>query len=108
MVVPAGNSVLLPCDGAVSVNSKKMGATKTPEIYIRWRGPDGLDIGVVGDTFRFQFPNGSLYISSVEDNRGLTGSYHCLITAEGIGTIVSRSARVSITSKFYLLCCLIK
>lgn len=101
--MPAGNSVLLPCDGAV--HSKRIGSIKTPfietPISIRWRGPDGNDIGVVGDTFRFQFPNGSLYISSVEENRGLTGSYNCLITADGIGTIVSRSARVSITSKYY-------
>lgn len=42
--------------------------------------------------------NGSLYISSIEENRGLTGTYQCLLTADGIGTIVSRPATVSIAS----------
>lgn len=50
--------------------------------------------------FSAQFPNGSLYISSVEENRGLTGAYQCLLTVDGIGTIVSRSARVSIASTY--------
>lgn len=45
---------------------------------------------------RNQLKNGSLYISSVEENRGLTGSYQCLLNVDGIGTIVSRSATVSI------------
>lgn len=51
------------------------------------------------NTFRAQLPNGSLYISSVEDHHALTGPYQCLLNVEGIGTIVSRSARVSIASK---------
>lgn len=46
-----------------------------------------------------QLENGSLYISSVEENRGLTGAYQCLLSSDGIGTIVSRSAIVSIASK---------
>ena len=37
-----------------------------------------------------------MYISSVEENRGLTGAYQCLLSADNIGTIVSRSAIVSI------------
>jgi neogenin len=66
---------------------------------IRWRGPDGQDLGIVGDTFRTQLANGSLYISSVDENRGLTGAYQCLLSWDGTGTIVSRSARVSIASE---------
>lgn len=49
--------------------------------------------------YRAQLENGSLYISSVEANRGLTGAYQCLLSSDGIGTIVSRSAIVSISSK---------
>ncbi|KAJ6643801.1 Neogenin [Pseudolycoriella hygida] len=93
IVVPEGNSVLLPCAGIAQTENLRDGKI-TPNI--RWRGPDGQDIGIVGDTFRAQLPNGSLYISSVEDHHALTGPYQCLLNVEGIGTIVSRSARVSI------------
>lgn len=90
-MVTEGNSVTLPCGGALPSEHKKE-ILVSPNI--RWRGPDGQDIGI--DTFRAQLPNGSLYISSVEENRGLTGTYQCLLSADGIGTVVSRSARVSI------------
>ncbi|XP_075166730.1 neogenin protein frazzled isoform X3 [Haematobia irritans] len=91
VVVPEGHSVLLQCAGygQLAKNQKT-----SPQI--KWRGPDGHDLGIVGDTFRNQLKNGSLYISSVEENRGLTGSYQCLLTVDSIGTVVSRSAIVSI------------
>ncbi|KAL9919893.1 neogenin protein frazzled isoform 5-T13 [Glossina fuscipes fuscipes] len=89
-VVPEGHSALLQCVGIAQFGKKKV----LP--HIRWRGPDGQDLGIVGDTFRNQLKNGSLYISSVEENRGLTGSYQCLLSVEGIGTIVSRPAIISI------------
>ncbi|XP_046809643.1 neogenin isoform X1 [Lucilia cuprina] len=91
VVVPEGHSVLLQCAGTAV-----MGKNQKISPNIRWRGPDGQDLGIVGDTFRNQLKNGSLYISSVEENRGLTGSYQCLLYVDGIGTIVSRSAVVSI------------
>ncbi|XP_064551751.1 neogenin isoform X6 [Drosophila montana] len=91
-VVPEGHSVLLQCAGKAAGKGK---ATPTPT-SIRWRGPDGQDLGVVGDTFRTQLKNGSLYISSVEENRGLTGAYQCLLSAEGIGSVLSRPALVAI------------
>ncbi|XP_037927061.1 neogenin isoform X2 [Hermetia illucens] len=93
VVVPEGHSVLLQCAGSVQPGALKEGKTAP---NIRWRGPDGQELGIVGDTFRNQLKNGSLYISSVEENRGLTGSYQCLLNVDGIGTIVSRSATVSI------------
>ncbi|XP_049545028.1 neogenin isoform X2 [Anopheles darlingi] len=93
VTVPEGNSVLLQCAGRAD---RKVLQDDKVAPSIRWRGPDGQDIGIVGDTFRSQLTNGSLYISSVENNRGLTGFYHCLLTIDGVGTIVSRSARVSI------------
>lgn len=102
VIVPQGHSVLLPCDGFIhqSPHSRKNAKSPPPPtaVTIRWRGPDGQDIEIV-DTFRAQFPNGSLYISSLEADRGLTGRYQCVMSAEGIGTIVSRLARVSIASE---------
>lgn len=50
IVVPEGNSVLLPCAGIAQTESLREGKI-TPNI--RWRGPDGQDIGIVGDTFRY-------------------------------------------------------
>lgn len=91
-VVPEGSSVLLQCAGH---SNKKIQSKNSPNI--RWRGPDGQDIGI--DTFRSQLSNGSLYISAVNENRGLTGSYQCLLTVDGIGTIVSRMAKLSIAGK---------
>lgn len=96
MTVPEGNSIMLQCAGRVDQKVLR-GGKIAPNI--RWRGPDGQDIGIVGDTFRSQLTNGSLYISSVENNRGLTGFYQCLLSVDGIGTIVSRSARVAIVGE---------
>ncbi|XP_034120595.1 neogenin isoform X4 [Drosophila guanche] len=93
-VVPEGHSVLLQCSGSAPGRGKGK-AMPTPAA-VRWRGPDGQDLGIVGDTFRTQLKNGSLYISSVEENRGLTGAYQCLLTADGVGSVLSRPALVAI------------
>ncbi|KAL7046588.1 hypothetical protein ACKWTF_002648 [Chironomus riparius] len=95
-VVPEGSSVLLQCAGKTS---KKISHSKDEKLIpnIRWRGPDRQDIGI--DTFITQLKNGSLYISSVNENRGLTGNYQCLLSVDGLGTIVSRTARLSIASQ---------
>lgn len=61
---------------------------------ISWRGPDGEMIGI--DTYRDQLSNGSLHVKSVISNVGLTGSYQCLLSEDGVGTIVSRAAKLSI------------
>lgn len=90
VAVREGHAVLLQCAGRTAAKD----STAVPNI--RWRGPDGQDIGVVGDSFRTQLANGSLYISAIEENRSLTGPYQCLLTSDGIGTIVSRPAIVSI------------
>lgn len=97
VVAPQGSSVLLQCAGRSNrLTDHKKDGKVTPSI--RWRGPDGEDINLVGDTFRTQLANGSLYISAVNENRGLTGGYQCLLTVEGVGTIVSRSARLTIAA----------
>lgn len=104
-IVSEGNSLILQCEGELvdannGSNARKNHAKRLDHLpNIRWRGPGDQDIGVVGDTFRMQLENGSLYISSVEENRGLTGAYQCLLSSDGVGTIVSRSAIVSIPSK---------
>jgi neogenin len=100
-VVPEGSSVLLQCAGHTN---KKLSHVKDGKISpnIRWRGPDGQDIGI--DTFRNQLTNGSLYISAVNDNQGLSGSYQCLLSVDGIGTIVSRMAKLSIAGKILKFC----
>ncbi|XP_017053924.1 neogenin isoform X3 [Drosophila ficusphila] len=96
-VVPEGHSVLLQCAGSASTGRAGKGKAGTPTpVSIRWRGPDGQDLVIVGDTFRTQLKNGSLYISSVEENRGLTGAYQCLLSAEGVGSVLSRPALVAI------------
>ncbi|XP_034650666.1 neogenin isoform X3 [Drosophila subobscura] len=93
-VVPEGHSVLLQCSGSAPGRGK--GKAMLTPAAVRWRGPDGQDLGIVGDTFRTQLKNGSLYISSVEENRGLTGAYQCLLTADGVGSVLSRPALVAI------------
>lgn len=58
IIVPEGSSVLLPCEGIIAElkqnhhnNDEQTNKFKyIPNI--RWRGPDGQDIGIVGDTFR--------------------------------------------------------
>jgi neogenin len=96
--VPEGSSVLLQCAGHTN---KKLSHQKDSKVLpnIRWRGPDGQDIGI--DTFRVQLTNGSLYISAVNENRGLSGSYQCLLSVDGIGTIVSRMAKLSIAGRTF-------
>ncbi|XP_070134278.1 neogenin isoform X1 [Drosophila bipectinata] len=101
-VVPEGHSVLLQCSGNAQLatgrgaKGKLSASTPATPVNIRWRGPDGQDLVIVGDTFRTQLKNGSLYISSVEENRGLTGAYQCLLSADGVGSILSRPAIVAI------------
>lgn len=95
-IVPEGKSVLLQCAGQTN---KKLSHVKDTKISpnIRWRGSDGQDVDI--DAFRVQLTNGSLYISAVNENRGLTGNYQCLLSVDGVGRIVSRTARLTIACK---------
>lgn len=51
VVVSSGNSVLLPCEG--DIDDLNQGKNSKHSLYpnIRWRGPDGQDIGI--DTIRY-------------------------------------------------------
>lgn len=54
--MPEGSSVLLPCEGTLTdsktTNNEEQSNKFRIAPNIRWRGPDGQDIGIVGDTFR--------------------------------------------------------
>lgn len=60
IVVSEGSSVLLPCEGEITqtnadhlLTKRKFNKNRLDLLpNIRWRGPDGQDIGIVGDTFR--------------------------------------------------------
>lgn len=63
--------VLLQC--AVKVGQSSAAKETSPNVW--WRGPDGHDIGIVGESFRTQLANGSLFFIAVEENRSLTDLY---------------------------------
>lgn len=53
------------------------------------------------DYFRSQLMNGSLYISSIVEDQGLTGNYQCMASLPTVGSIVSRTAKLSLASKYF-------
>ncbi|XP_012242154.1 neogenin isoform X4 [Bombus impatiens] len=66
---------------------------------IQWRTDDGQPINFIGDSYRSQLANGSLYINSVRNSSlVLTGSYQCLASVDDVGAIVSRTATIKIAS----------
>ncbi|XP_019699920.2 neogenin isoform X4 [Harpegnathos saltator] len=89
VVVEQGGSARLDC-AAKSVFG-------TPSI--QWRTDDGQPITFIGDSYRSQLTNGSLYISSVyASSAELTGSYQCLASIDNVGAIVSRTATIKLAS----------
>lgn len=60
IIVSEGSSILLPCEGEIThtnadhlLTKRKFNKNRLDLLpNIRWRGPDGQDIGIVGDTFR--------------------------------------------------------
>ncbi|KAK2579403.1 hypothetical protein KPH14_003264 [Odynerus spinipes] len=66
---------------------------------IQWRTDDGTPITFIGDSYRSQLANGSLYINSVyAGSPELTGSYQCLASVDDVGAIVSRTATIKLAS----------
>ncbi|XP_025990804.2 neogenin isoform X6 [Solenopsis invicta] len=89
VVVEQGGPARLDCE-AKSVFG-------TPNIH--WRTDDGQPITFIGDSYRSQLANGSLYINSVyAGSAELTGSYQCLASIENVGSIVSRPATIKLAS----------
>ncbi|XP_032671998.1 neogenin isoform X5 [Odontomachus brunneus] len=89
VVVEQGGPARLDCE-AKSVFG-------TPSI--QWRTDDGQPITFIGDSYRSQLANGSLYINSVyAGSAELTGSYQCLASIDNVGAIVSRTATIKLAS----------
>ncbi|XP_011334023.1 neogenin isoform X5 [Ooceraea biroi] len=89
VVVEQGGPARLDC-AATSVFG-------TPSIH--WRTDDGQPITFIGDSYRSQLANGSLYINSVyAGSAELTGSYQCLASIDNVGAIVSRTATIKLAS----------
>lgn len=70
-------------------------------LAITWR-KDGVLLSTVVDERRRQLTNGSLLVQNVmhsRHHRPDEGEYQCLATVEGLGSIVSRTARVTVAGK---------
>lgn len=68
---------------------------------IKWR-KDGVLLSTVVDERRTQLENGTLMVQNVvhsRHHRPDEGQYQCLATLEGLGSIVSRTARVTVAGK---------
>ncbi|CAH0551604.1 unnamed protein product [Brassicogethes aeneus] len=57
---------------------------------------DASTLNFLGDTYRSQLTNGSLYISNITEEQRLTGTYQCVAELPNIGKIISRTATLSI------------
>lgn len=71
---------------------------------ITWR-KDGMLLSTVMDERRQQLTNGSLLVQNVvhsRHHRPDEGEYQCIATLDGLGSIVSRTARVTVAGKTLL------
>ncbi|XP_069703629.1 neogenin isoform X2 [Periplaneta americana] len=89
-VVAPGSAAIFNCAAASSIP----GATPT----IRWR-EDGQFLSSIGDQYRSQLSNGSLYIRTLfPEQTGLRGDYQCVATLDSVGSIISRTARLKVAA----------
>nr|KAF6486138.1 neogenin 1 [Rousettus aegyptiacus] len=82
-----GSSVILNCS-----------AYSEPSPKIEWK-KDGTFLNLVSDDRRQLLPDGSLFISNVvhsKHNKPDEGYYQCVATVESLGTIVSRTAKLTV------------
>ncbi|XP_057579236.1 neogenin isoform X5 [Hippopotamus amphibius kiboko] len=82
-----GSSVVLNCS-----------AYSEPSPKIEWK-KDGTFLNLVSDDRRQLLPDGSLFISNVvhsKHNKPDEGYYQCVATVESLGTIVSRTAKLTV------------
>lgn len=74
-------------------------------LTIAWR-KDGVLLSAVVDERRRQLGNGSLLVQNVvhsRHHRPDEGEYQCIATLDGLGSIVSRTARITVAGKKVLL-----
>ncbi|XP_014597754.1 PREDICTED: neogenin-like isoform X2 [Polistes canadensis] len=89
VVVEQGGSTRLDCEAKSTFGQPT----------IQWRTDDGTPINFIGENYRSQLANGSLYINSVyAGSSELTGSYQCLASVDDVGAIVSRAATIKLAS----------
>lgn len=89
-----GNSALLNC----SAHSD----AATPA-RIEWK-KDGTFMSLVSDERRRILPDGSLFFTHVvhsKHNKPDEGTYQCVATIDNLGSISSRTARLSVAGKIY-------
>ena len=89
-----GNSALLNC----SAHSD----AATPA-RIEWK-KDGTFMSLVSDERRNILPDGSLFFNHVvhsKHNKPDEGTYQCVATIDNLGSISSRTARLSVAGKFF-------
>lgn len=87
-----GNSAFLNC----SAHSD----AATPA-HIEWK-KDGTFMSLVSDERRKILPDGTLFFSHVvhsKHNKPDEGTYQCVATIENLGSISSRTARLSVAGK---------
>ncbi|KAL1513925.1 hypothetical protein ABEB36_003263 [Hypothenemus hampei] len=87
-VVESGQSAVLDCVVRASHHQQT--------VLITWLDEDGSKLTFISDLYRSQLTNGSLYITSVMEEQRLTGTYQCMATLPNVGSIVSRTAKLSI------------
>lgn len=89
-----GNSALLNC----SAHSDAATAAR-----IEWK-KDGTFMSLVSDERRNILPDGSLFFNHVvhsKHNKPDEGTYQCVATIDNLGSISSRTARLSVAGKGY-------
>lgn len=70
---------------------------------IEWK-KDGTFLNLVSDDRRQLLPDGSLLINSVvhsKHNKPDEGHYQCVATVESLGTIVSRTAKLTVAGEYF-------
>ncbi|KAJ3649131.1 hypothetical protein Zmor_020890 [Zophobas morio] len=88
-VVEGGQSAVLDC---------VVRASHPSSVLIQWLDQDLQKLTFLGDLYRSQLTNGSLYINSVLEEQRLTGTYQCMATLPSMGSIVSRTAKLNVAS----------
>lgn len=87
--------------GALQLDCQAQSDAAVGPPSITWR-KDGVLLSTLVDERRRQLANGSLLVQNVmhsRHHRPDEGEYQCLATLDGLGSIVSRVARVSVAGK---------
>lgn len=96
-VVQNGHTAILDC---VAKSSDFAQST----LNIQWLDQDRQILSFIGEPYRSQLTNGSLYIGSVTEEQSLTGTYQCMASLpNNAGSIVSKQAKLSLASKLNIL-----